>query len=126
MSRSAPITRCMPAFTLSIRRTVSCFRPLKLHNVSTEIVRSSRIWFSNLSGDGRIDAAAVPDIVRAVLRAMGCTPDDAARRADEAAHNSDVFAQQASVMDRGDREQDHGMPTPAKAKASVDRLPSQS
>ncbi|OMQ42917.1 hypothetical protein BKP54_20500 [Ensifer sp. 1H6] len=89
-------------------------------------MRSSRIWFSNLSGDGRIDAAAVPDIVRAVLRAMGCTPDDAARRADEAAHNSDVFAQQASVMDRGDREQDHGMPTPAKAKASVDRLPSQS
>jgi hypothetical protein len=34
-----------------------------------------------LFGAGRIDATAVPDIVRAVLRAMGCTPDDAAERA---------------------------------------------
>ncbi|OOG68794.1 hypothetical protein B0E45_17470 [Sinorhizobium sp. A49] len=67
-------------------------------------------------------AAAVPDIVRAALRAMGCTPDDAARRADEAAHNSDAFAQRSSVMDQGDLEQDHGMPAPAKARANLDRL----
>jgi AcrR family transcriptional regulator len=44
-------------------------------------------------GDGRIDATAVPDIVRAVLRAMGCAPDDAAERADEAASNADTFMQ---------------------------------
>ena len=46
---------------------------------------------------GRIDATAVPDIVRAVLRAMGCAPDDAAERTDEAARNADAFAQQTSV-----------------------------
>ena len=52
---------------------------------------------SRLLGAGRIDATAVPDIVRAVLRAMGCAPDDAAERAEEAARNSDVFAQQTST-----------------------------
>lgn len=45
----------------------------------------------------RIDATAVPDIVRAVLRAVGCAPDDAAERTDEAARNADAFAQQTSV-----------------------------
>ena len=44
----------------------------------------------------RIDATAVPDIVRAVLRAMGCAPDDAAKRADEAACNADAFAQRGA------------------------------
>lgn len=73
---------------------------------------------SRLLGSGRIDAAAVPDIVRAVLRAVGCAPDDAARRADEAAHNSDAFAQQVSVIDRGDRERDHGMMAPGTARAN--------
>ena len=48
-------------------------------------------------GDGRIDATAVPDIVGAVLRAMGCTPDDAAGRADEAARNADTFTQQTAA-----------------------------
>ena len=48
-------------------------------------------------GDGRIDATAVPDIVRAVLRAMGCAPDDAAGRADEAARNADTFTQQTAA-----------------------------
>jgi len=41
---------------------------------------------------GRIGASAVQDIVRAVLRALGCTPDEAALRADEAAHHADLFA----------------------------------
>lgn len=50
-----------------------------------------------LFGAGRIDASAIPDIVRAILRAMGCTPDDAAKRADEAARNADGFAQQVSA-----------------------------
>ena len=48
-------------------------------------------------GAGRIDATAVPDIVRAVLRAVGCAPDDAAERADEAARNADRFAQQTAA-----------------------------
>ena len=48
-------------------------------------------------GAGRIDATAVPDIVRAVLRAVGCAPDDAAERAEEAARNADRFAQQTAA-----------------------------
>ena len=48
-------------------------------------------------GAGRIDATAVPDIVRAILRAVGCAPDDAAERAEEAARNADRFAQQTAA-----------------------------
>ncbi|HME40556.1 MAG TPA: TetR/AcrR family transcriptional regulator [Steroidobacteraceae bacterium] len=48
-------------------------------------------------GLGRIDARAVPDIVRAVLRAIGCAPDDAAERAAEAVRNADNFAQQLAA-----------------------------
>lgn len=48
-------------------------------------------------GAGRINATAIPDIVRAVLRAMGCAPKDAAKRADQAARNADVFAQPPAV-----------------------------
>ena len=46
---------------------------------------------------GRIDATAVPDIVRAILRALGCAVEEAAERADEAARNADAFAQQSSL-----------------------------
>ena len=52
-----------------------------------------------LFGAGRIDETALPDIVRALLRAMGCSPDDAAARADEAARNADAFAQQSPAPD---------------------------
>jgi AcrR family transcriptional regulator len=48
-------------------------------------------------GVGRIDARAVPDIVRAILRAIGCTPDDAAEREAEAVRNADNFAQQLAA-----------------------------
>jgi hypothetical protein len=48
-------------------------------------------------GLGRIDVTAVPDIVRAILRAIGCAPDDAARRAAKAAYNADNFAQQRTA-----------------------------
>jgi AcrR family transcriptional regulator len=48
-------------------------------------------------GLGRIDAKAVPDIVRAVLRAIGCAPDDAATHTAEAVRNADEFAQQQAA-----------------------------
>lgn len=48
-------------------------------------------------GAGRIDVTAVPDIVRAVLRAMGCGRKDAAKRADEAARHADRFTQEAAA-----------------------------
>jgi AcrR family transcriptional regulator len=50
-----------------------------------------------LFGASTIDATAVPDIMRAVLRAIGCAPDDAAKRADEAARNADAFTHQTSA-----------------------------
>ncbi len=56
-------------------------------------------WLFSVS---RIDATAVPDIVRAVLRAMGCAPDDAAERTDAAARNADAFAQQIAARAASD------------------------
>ncbi|CCM76770.1 TetR/AcrR family transcriptional regulator [Rhizobium mesoamericanum] len=52
---------------------------------------------SSLFSTSRIDVTAIPDIVRAVLRAMGCPPGDAAKRTDEAARNADAFAQRTSA-----------------------------
>ncbi|MGZ2488153.1 hypothetical protein ACVITL_006738 [Rhizobium pisi] len=51
----------------------------------------------SLFSTSRIDATAIPDIVRAVLRAMGCPSGDAAKRTDEAALNADAFAQRTSA-----------------------------
>lgn len=51
-------------------------------------------------GAGRIDGTAVPDIVRAMLRAVGSTPDDAAARAAEAACHADTFAKQVAAAGR--------------------------
>ena len=51
---------------------------------------------ARLFGAGRIDLTSVPDLVRAVLRAMGCAPRDAAARTDQAARNAERFAEQAS------------------------------
>jgi AcrR family transcriptional regulator len=45
-------------------------------------------------GASRMDARAVPDIVRAILRAIGCAPDDATTRTAEAVRNADEFTQQ--------------------------------
>ena len=50
-------------------------------------------------GLGRIDAAAIPDIVRTILRAVGCAPADAAARANQAARNADRFARHTAAMD---------------------------
>ena len=50
---------------------------------------------ARLFGAGRIDLTSVPDLVRAVLRAMGCAPRDAAARTDRAARNAERFAEQA-------------------------------
>ena len=43
-------------------------------------------------GDGRIDEKAVPDFVRAILRAVGCAPREAAVRANQAGRHADAFA----------------------------------
>ena len=48
-------------------------------------------------GEERIDEKAIPDIVRAILRALGCPPREAAVRADQAARHADAFARRAAV-----------------------------
>ena len=48
-------------------------------------------------GLGRIDTKAIPDIVRAILRAIGCAPADAASRTAQAGRNADKFAQQTAA-----------------------------
>jgi AcrR family transcriptional regulator len=52
---------------------------------------------ARLLGTGRTDADEIPDIVRAILRAMGNTPDEAKASAAVAASHADAFA------GRGDR-----------------------
>lgn len=63
-------------------------------DLATRIVIALVQQAALLSGAGKLSPAAVLDLVRAILRALGCAPGDAARMADEAARNADLFAQQ--------------------------------
>lgn len=65
-------------------------------DLATRIVIALVQQAAFLSGAGKLDATAIPDFVRAILRALGCAPDDAAERADEAARNADEFARRES------------------------------
>ena len=51
-------------------------------------------------GAGRIDGTAVPDVVRAMLRAVGSKPDDAAAHAAHAAYHAETFAKQVTAAGR--------------------------
>ena len=53
-------------------------------------------------GLGRIDAKAIPDIVRTILRAIGCATAEAATRTAQAARNADNFAQQIAASGGAD------------------------
>jgi hypothetical protein len=62
-------------------------KELAVRNVSAIFVQAARDL-----GAGRINRKAIPDIVRAILRAIGCAPADAAARTEQAARNADRFA----------------------------------
>jgi AcrR family transcriptional regulator len=47
-------------------------------------------------GEERLDQTAIPDIVRAILRAIGCGPHDAASHALEAVRCAEAFSRQAA------------------------------
>lgn len=51
-----------------------------------------------LFGAGKSDAKAIPDFLRAILRALGCSPEGAAARTEEASRNADGFAAQEPRM----------------------------
>jgi AcrR family transcriptional regulator len=48
-------------------------------------------------GADRIGPPAVPEVVRALLRALGCAPGDAAALANEAAHHADEFTKRMAA-----------------------------
>jgi AcrR family transcriptional regulator len=48
-------------------------------------------------GDGRIDDKAVSDVVRAILRLIGCTPREADMRAAEATRHADAFSHETAA-----------------------------
>jgi AcrR family transcriptional regulator len=64
-------------------------------NLAARLVTAMGLQATEDLGRGRIDACAIPDIVSAILRALGCAPDDSAARSAEAERNADKFAQQS-------------------------------
>ena len=75
---------------------------LSSSDIAARIVSAMFLQAARDFGLGRMDARAVPDIVRAILRADGCAPDDAAGRAAEAARNADGFARQLAATGEAD------------------------
>lgn len=63
-------------------------------DIAARIVSAIFLQAARDLGLGRIDGQRVPDIVRAILRTVGCTPEDAAAHEAEAARNANKFAQQ--------------------------------
>jgi AcrR family transcriptional regulator len=60
-------------------------------DLAARIVAAIFVQAARDLGLGRIDATTIPEIVRAILRAIGCAPADAADRADQATRNADSF-----------------------------------
>ena len=71
-------------------------------NLAARLVTAMGLQAAEDLGRNRIDARAIPDIVRAILRALGCAQDDAAARSAEAAHNADNFANQLAAAGEAD------------------------
>lgn len=50
--------------------------------------------------EGRIDNTTLPEIVRAILRAVGCTPREAAVRAEQAQRHAEAFSRSVAAPAR--------------------------
>jgi len=70
---------------------------LPSNDLAARIVLAIVVQAAKDLGLGRIDASAIPDVVRAILRAIGCAPADAATRTAQAARRADNFAQQIAA-----------------------------
>jgi AcrR family transcriptional regulator len=75
---------------------------LASNDLAARIVSAIVVQAARDLGLGRIDAATIPDIVRVILRAIGCAPADAAARVEQATRNADEFAQQIAAAGGGD------------------------
>jgi hypothetical protein len=60
-------------------------------DLAARMVSAMFVQAARDTGDGRTDGTAVPDIVRAMLRAVGNAPEDAAARAAEAVRHAGTF-----------------------------------
>ena len=65
--------------------------------LATSVVAALTEQAARKLGDGRIDEKVVPHFVRAILRAVGCAPREAAVRADQAARYADAFSRRTAV-----------------------------
>ncbi|HTR15923.1 MAG TPA: TetR family transcriptional regulator [Acetobacteraceae bacterium] len=74
---------------------------LPSNDLAARIVSAIFVQAAKDLGRSRIDAKAIPDIVRTILRAIGCAPADAAARTDQAQRNADKFAQQLAASGGG-------------------------
>ena len=75
---------------------------LPSNDLAARIVSAIAMQAARDLGLGRIDKTTVPDIVRTILRAIGCPPADAAARAGQAARNADKFARQTAAASAAD------------------------
>ena len=75
---------------------------LPSNDLAARIVSAIAMQAARDLGLGRIDKTAVRDIVRTILRAIGCAPADAAARADQAARNADKFTRQIAAASAAD------------------------
>lgn len=66
-------------------------------DLAARIVSAIFVQAARDLGRGRIDSTTIPDVVRVILRAIGCAPADAAARAVQAARQADKFAQQIAA-----------------------------
>lgn len=64
--------------------------------LAARVVSAIAVQAATDFGQGRLNSKAVPDIVRAILRAIGCAPAEAAARAEQAARNADRFARRVT------------------------------
>ena len=76
---------------------------LPSHELAAGIVTAIFLHATKEFGLGRSDMAAVPHFVAAILRAIGCAPDDAAARAGAAAQAADNFADQFAATKDGNQ-----------------------
>jgi AcrR family transcriptional regulator len=69
---------------------------LALHSqeLAARVVSAIVVQAARDLGEGRLSSKEIPDIVRAVLRAIGCAPADAAKHTEQAARNADRFARE--------------------------------
>jgi AcrR family transcriptional regulator len=92
-------------------------------DLATGIVVNMAELAARLFGNGSVDASSVPEIVRAALRAVGCTPGEANARAEAAARHADALVPSlAPVLDMAQIDRQVGHPVSAHESGAAPDL----